>query len=151
MCFNWKDPNDPLYDLVSIKWDKNGNLDINIPDGIDCFAKCPEIDMCGLGFCMLGCLDMDMDTLLSEKEFQAGLNKYLSFVERMLSSNGKEWVDKFDRDYKDSDGTFHHKDNKISFKEVIMADVSCSDFVNAQHYLCDRCNMFSHLDGIRLG
>ena len=132
-AFDWHDPNDPVYDRVRIRYDHHGNLDISIPDEIDCRAKCPDVDMCDLGVCMLGCFDKDKDGGISTKEMQDALDKQLYWYERALTDDGKGWVAKFDG----KDGS--EKNDKIEFKEVIVARVACSDFQKAQDYICNRC------------
>lgn len=134
--FNPLDPNDPVYDRVVINWNSAGELDVEIPNEIDCYAKCSEIDMCSLGICMLGCFDKDHDGGISINEMQDALDKQLYWYERSMTADGKGWVNKFDG----KDGT--PNDGKISFKEVIIADVSCSDFKRAQDYICKRCSKY---------
>ena len=121
------------YEQVRYRW-RDGTLEFDLPDSVDCHQGC-DVDRCLLGACFEQYFDTNGDFQISYDEMQNALDTYMSWIERQLTSSGKDWVKKFDG----ADGS--PKDHKASCIELISvstSSVSCSDFSDAQHYLCDR-------------
>lgn len=127
------DPNDSIYKEVSIKWSKSGKLEINIPEKMDCFAKCPKVDLCALGREMLECFDTNKDTYIDVPEMDAAIGQ-LNFAARLFARGGQRWIDKFDG----CDGS--KPDGRVGFDEFVQSDpYHCTDFNLANKHFFGVC------------
>ncbi len=127
------DPNDSIYKEVSIKWSKSGKLEIEIPEKMDCYAKCPKVDLCALGREMLECFDTNKDTYIDVPEMDAAIGQ-LNWAARLFARGGKIWIDKFD-------GCDDSKpDDRVGFDEFIQSDpYHCTDFNLANKHFFGVC------------
>jgi hypothetical protein len=120
---------------LRIEWTKNGDFQMDIPDDWDCIGECENNNgnKCDIGVCFELCYDRDKDFYITESEVQHALDAKLSWAEKMLTSNAKEWVNKFDND----------GDSRISPLELYNTDKSkCGDLNTIYNYLCMRCKTY---------
>lgn len=127
------DPNDSIYKEVSIKWSKSGKLEIKLPEKMDCYAKCPKVDLCALGREMLECFDTNKDMYIDVPEMDAAIAQ-LNFAARLFARGGQRWIDKFDG----CDGS--EPDDRVGFDEFIQSDpYYCTDFNLANKHFFGVC------------